>query len=182
MFTVLTPDQAYKVLFLLALPVCLWAAISDLRTMKIPNKTVYALLAVFAIGGIMVIPLEFWLWRWLSFIVVFIITFGLYLVARLGAGDAKFAAAAAPFVSQNLAELQLVLILLAFFMLAALGLHRLARATPAIRRATPNWASWTSAGFPLGTALAATLMTYLAFKAFPSFYSLFAGIFASVSI
>jgi prepilin peptidase CpaA len=157
---------SYPILFVLCLPVCLWVAWSDLKFMKIPNKAVIALLVIFAVAGFLLIPLEPWLWRWLSFLGVLVIGIALNAFANVGAGDAKFAAAAAPFVSQNLYELQLVLILFASFLLGAFFLHRGLRMVPAVTRATPDWASWTSNKFPMGVALVGTLMTYLGMKAF----------------
>ncbi len=167
-----TPETAYKILFLCCLPVCVWVAMTDLRSMKIPNVAVFTLLGIFVVAGLMVLPLDVWLWRWLNGIVAFGIGYALWALTRgFGAGDVKFAAAAAPFVSQNLLEIQIALILLAAYMLATLALHRLAGAIPAIRRATPGWESWNrKAHVPVGVALAATLATYLALKAFPAFY------------
>jgi prepilin peptidase CpaA len=172
----LSPAAAYTALFVLTLPICLWVAWSDLSRMKIPNTAVYALIAVFFFAGLAVIPLDTWLWRWASAVVVLVIGFILFAAAGWGAGDAKFAAAAAPFFAQNILEIQIALILLAVWMLGTLALHRLARSIPAIRRATPDWVSWNRRlHVPVGVALAGTLATYLALKAFPSFYSLLAG-------
>ncbi len=163
-----TPEAAafaYLVLLVLALPVCIWVAWSDLARMKIPNVAVGALLAVFAVAGFLLIPFDFWIWRWLNLIVVLAIGFALFAFAGWGAGDAKFAAAAAPFVGQSMADIQMALLILAVFMLGALGFHRGLRAIPAVRRATPGWKSWTSAKFPLGLALSGALVAYLALKA-----------------
>jgi hypothetical protein len=49
---------------------------------------------------------------------------------------------------------------------AGLAIHRAAKLTPPIRRATAGWASWSDARmFPFGIVLAATLMSYLALAA-----------------
>ncbi len=56
-----TPVQIYQVFLVLCLPVCLWVAISDLKTMKIPNRSVLALIAIFVFAGLLVMPLEAWL-------------------------------------------------------------------------------------------------------------------------
>jgi len=177
----LSVEQAYTVLFLLCLPVCFYVAWSDLKFMKIPNRAVIALFAIFLVAGLAVIPFDYWIWRWLSVAVVFAIGFALYALAGWGAGDAKFAAAAAPFFAQSAADIQLALFLLAGMSLGALGAHRLLRMIPAVTRATPDWASWTHARFPFGTALAGTLAAYLALKAFPAFYGWLAGLVASTS-
>lgn len=50
---------AYKVFLLLCLPICAWVAWSDLKFMKIPNKAVMAVVAVFAFAGFVLIPAEF---------------------------------------------------------------------------------------------------------------------------
>lgn len=167
-----TVETAYTILLILCLPVCLWVAYSDLRWMKIPNKTVGVLLGIYVVAGLALIPFDYWAWRWVSLIVVLVIGFILNAAAGWGAGDAKFAAAAAPFISQKPFDIEMTLILLSVFMLATLGLHRLFRSIPAVRRATPDWVSWSrKLHVPVGVALAATLVTYLAMKAFPGFQS-----------
>ncbi len=164
----LTAPQAYLILLIAVLPVCAWVAWSDLKTMKIPNKAVIAVLAIYAVVGLLVIPFEFWAWRWLNFVVVLAIGFVLNAVANVGAGDAKFAAAAAPFFAQRIEHLQLILVLLAAFLLGAFAAHRLMRAIPAVRAATPDWVSWTRKDFPMGLALVGTFLAYLVFMAFPN--------------
>ncbi|MDW3118675.1 MAG: hypothetical protein R8G60_13530 [Roseovarius pacificus] len=39
------------------LPICLWVVWSDLSTMRIPNKAVLALTAVFLVIGLIALPL-----------------------------------------------------------------------------------------------------------------------------
>lgn len=163
----LTAPQAYLALLVAVLPICAWVAWSDLRTMKIPNKAVLAILAIYVVVGLLVIPFEFWAWRWVNFVAVLAIGFVLNAVANVGAGDAKFAAAVAPFFSQRIEHLQLILVLLAAFLLGAFAAHRLMRAVPAVRAATPDWVSWTRKDFPMGLALVGTFLTYLVFMAFP---------------
>ncbi|OYX40917.1 MAG: hypothetical protein B7Z02_17490 [Rhodobacterales bacterium 32-67-9] len=163
----LTAPQAYLALLVAVLPVCAWVAWSDLKTMKIPNKAVLALLAIYVVVGLLVIPLEFWAWRWVNFVAVLAIGFVLNAIANVGAGDAKFAAAAAPFFAQRIEHLQLILVLLAAFLLGAFAAHRLMRAIPAVRAATPDWVSWTRKDFPMGLALVGTFLAYLVFMAFP---------------
>jgi prepilin peptidase CpaA len=76
-----------------------------------------------------------------------------------GAGDAKFAAVMAPFFVG--ADIRLVLGLFSACLLAAFFTHRLGRMIPALRRAFPDWESWTHAKFPMGLALSGTLIFYL---------------------
>ena len=164
----LTAPVAYTALLVCVLPICAWVAWSDLRTMKIPNKAVLALLAVYFFVGLAVIPLEPWLWRWLNFAGVLAIGFVLHLIANVGAGDVKFAAAAAPFIAQRLDHLSIVLTLFAAFLLGAFAAHRILRAVPAVTAMAPDWVSWKRKDFPMGLALIGTLATYLALMAFPS--------------
>lgn len=157
---------AYRVFFFLCLPVCAWVAWSDLKTMKIPNMAVLTLMVIYFFSGLMVLPLETWLWRWASFAVVLAIGFILNMIANVGAGDAKFAAAAAPFAAQRMDHLILILILFAAFLLGAFTAHRILRAIPAVRAMAPDWVSWKRKDFPMGLALVGTLMAYLTLMAF----------------
>ena len=161
----LTAEQIYLALLIPVLPVCAWVAWSDLKMMKIPNMAVLALMAIFLVVGAAVLPFENWLWRWLHFGVILAIGFVLNAVANVGAGDAKFAAAAALYI--RAADAAIVMILFAAFLLGAFFGHRLLRAIPAVRRATPDWLSWTSQKFPMGLALVGTLVAYMALMAFP---------------
>ncbi|MCA2013080.1 prepilin peptidase [Pararhodobacter sp. CCB-MM2] len=146
-------------LLIFATPICLYVAWSDLKAMRIPNLAVLALIIVYAIVGALTLPLGEWGWSWLHFLVVLVIGFVLSLSGTFGAGDAKFAAAMAPFVA--LGDLRLFLVLLSAVTLAAFVVHRVMRAIPAIRRATPDWASWQRKEFPFGMALAPALIFYL---------------------
>ncbi len=77
-----------------------------------------------------------------------------------GAGDAKFIAAAAPFVWA--ADARLVGLIFMANLLAAYLAHRMAKHT-ALRALAPDWASWDAgAKFPMGLPLATSLMIYLA--------------------
>lgn len=154
-------QSAHAALWLLifATPVCLYVAWSDIKAMRIPNLAVLALLVVYLIVGYLTLPLEEWGWSWVHFLVVLVIGFVLSLTGSFGAGDAKFAAAMAPFVA--LGDLRLFLVLLCAVTLAAFVVHRVMRAIPAFRRATPDWASWQRREFPFGLALAPALIFYL---------------------
>lgn len=164
----LTPPQAYLALFLFTLPICLWICWSDLKTMKIPNRANMAIAGVFLIVGFLVLPTEVWAWRWLNLPAILLVGFVLNAIANVGAGDAKFAAAAAPFFVPQHAFL--VLPLFCAFLLGAFATHRILRAIPAVRAATPDWVSWKRKDFPMGLALTGTLVAYLAWRAFiPAF-------------
>ncbi len=150
-------------LLALATPIALWVMWSDMASMRIPNKAVLALTAVFAVVGILVLPLEEYLWRWSHLAVVLAIGFVISTAGLVGAGDAKFAAAMAPFVARP--DLGLFLPLFAAILVSAFVTHRLVRATPALRGMSPGWVSWESSQFPMGLALGGALIAYLALVA-----------------
>jgi len=148
---------------LFATPIGLYIAWTDLTAMRIPNIAVLALLAVFALVGPFVLALDVWAWAWLHFVVVLVIGFVLSLTGGFGAGDAKFAAAMAPFVA--LADVRVFVVLFSAVVIAAFIAHRTLRAIPAVRRATPTWASWERREFPFGLALGPALIFYLVLAA-----------------
>jgi prepilin peptidase CpaA len=146
-------------LLIAALPVSLYVAWSDMSMMKIPNRAVYVLVAGFAVLGLVALPIEDWLWRWLHLVVVLGIGMLLNLLRLIGAGDAKFAAAAAPYIA--LSDWRALILIYAGCFLAAYVTHRIAKHSP-IRRLVPHWDSWTAGKrFPMGLALGAALVAYL---------------------
>jgi prepilin peptidase CpaA len=150
-----------------AMAIGIWVAWSDMKSMKIPNKAVMALVIAFLIVGLLVLPLKAYGWALALGVIVLVVGFVTSAVGLVGAGDAKFAAAMAPFFIG--ADLRFVLALFAACLLGAFASHRLARAIPAFRRATDDWASWTHAKFPMGLALAGTLIFYLLAAVLPLF-------------
>ena len=159
----LLPAPAALWLLLAAAPVAIWAAMTDLREMRIPNRAVYALVAAFAVIGVLALPLEVWLWRWAHLGVVLVVGFLMNMLRLMGAGDAKFAAAMAPFVA--LGDVAAFALILAAVLLATFIAQRLARAMPVARRLAPGWASWERREFPMGVALGPALIIYLALAA-----------------
>lgn len=148
------------VLFLpLAAAIGVWVAWNDMAFMKIPNKAVVALFGVFVIIGLLALPFQEYLWRFVQLAAVLALGFVLNLARAIGAGDAKFAAAMAPFIDPG--DLRIVIVLFAAVLLAAFVTHRGARAVPAVRRAFPEWESWARGDFPMGLALGGTLIFYL---------------------
>ena len=166
-----SPQTAALVFLVLVAPVALYVCWTDLKFMKIRNGAGRLLLVIFAVAGLLVLPVEVWAWRWLHYLVILAVGFVLHLVAGVGAGDVKFAAAAAPFVAAEQAPM--IPMLFAAFLLGAFAMHRLARAIPAVRRQTPDWVSWTRKDFPMGLAIAGTIVCYLIFAAFPQTYGMF---------
>lgn len=141
------------------LPVCFYVCFTDMREMRIPNHAVVALFAIYVVVGLVALPLDLYAWRYLNLVIVLLFGIVFNAAGVLGAGDAKFAAAAAPFVAA--ADLGLLLPLFAAVLLAAVTAHRLARHT-GLRRLAPDWHSWsTGKNFPMGLALGGTLAAYL---------------------
>lgn len=142
-------------------PLCLYVAYTDLAHMRITNPTVLTMVAVFAVLGIFLLPFDAYLWQLAQLVIVLGVCMILNAAGAMGAGDAKFLAAAAPYVA--LGDIRLVMALFAGVLLAAYAAHRIAKFTP-LRRMAPNWASWNQKGrrFPMGFALGPTLAIYLA--------------------
>ncbi|MCA1774326.1 MAG: prepilin peptidase [Loktanella sp.] len=145
---------------LAALPIAFIVSYSDLSRMKIPNATVLALVAAYAVLGLIALPFDQYLWHWLHLPVILVIGMVLNAAGAMGAGDAKFMAAAAPMIATS--DAVLVALILSAAFLAGYAAHRIARATP-IRQAVPHWASWDTASkrFPMGFPLSMALVAYL---------------------
>ena len=141
-----------------AAPIAIWVAWSDMKFMRIPNKAVLTLAAVFLALGWIVLPLNAYLWGIGLGAIVLVITFLMSSMGLIGAGDAKYAAAMAPFfVGANPAGL---FVIAAATILASFVAHRLLRATP-FRAMTPDWVSWEHKKFPFGLPMSGTLVFYL---------------------
>ncbi len=140
-------------------PIALWVAWSDMKWMKIHNYAVLALVAVYLVIGLIALPFQSWAWGWASLVVVLVVGFVLSSVGLLGAGDAKFAAAMAPFIA--LGDLSLFLIMLACVTLVSFVAHRVARRTRLVQGLVPEWESLHRTEFPMGLALGPSLLFYL---------------------
>lgn len=162
---VLTASQAW--IFLpICLPIALWAIYTDLAELKIKNVAVMALFAGFVVLGLFALPLPEYAWRFSHFAVVLLIGFVLSSIGILGAGDAKFAAAMAPFIA--LPDAMLVLGIVTMSALAFMIVHQFAKRIPAVTAATPNWASWDTGrrsirkqAFPYGVGISTGLIVYM---------------------
>ena len=140
-------------------PICIYVAWSDMKSMRIPNPSVVALFVVFAVVGLIALPFDIYLWRYLHLVVALLIGMVLNAGGLIGAGDAKFVAAAAPFVA--LSDLTHIALIYATALLAAWAAHRVAKHS-ALRRMYPEWESWSKKkDFPMGLALGPTLVIYL---------------------
>ncbi len=163
----LTDQSAIAALWFLpfVLPIAVWVAWSDMARMKIPNLAVLALVLVFAVIGLVLVwtgtwTLETWGWRWAHLGVILVIGFVANMARAMGAGDAKFFAAMAPFIAHT--DALMFIYLLAAVVVVGFTLHRLARASDWVRARTPDWQSWVRKDFPMGLCLASALVIYLA--------------------
>ena len=146
------------------LPICVWVAYSDMSRMKIPNMAVLALAGVFIVLGPFMFDLTDYFWRIVGGAIILGIGFVMNQLRLIGAGDAKFAAAMAPFFAPQ--HLSPVLMLFSIALLLAFLGHRTARAIPAVRGLAPEWESWTHKKFPMGLALSMTLAAYMVLVAY----------------
>lgn len=146
------------------LPLCFIVAWSDMRSMRIPNWTVIALLAIYLVIGLITLPFSGFLWGIAGFAIVLVIGFFMSMVGLMGAGDAKFAAAAAPFVC--LGDIRFFVLLFAANVVAAFLTHR-ATLRFGLSKLAPSWDSWERTWeFPMGLSLGGTLALYLIACAF----------------
>lgn len=151
--------QAALWFLIAAVPIGFFVAYSDLAQMKIPNVAVYALVLSYAVLGLIALPFDVYLWQWVHLPVVLIAGIALNAAGALGAGDAKFAAAAAPFVM--LGDLHLMVFVFSASLIAGYVTHRIAKYSP-LRARVPHWESWTAGKrFPMGFPLAMALVFYL---------------------
>lgn len=143
-----------------ALPICLYVAFTDLRDMKITNQAVMVLAGLFLVLGLITLPLPEYGWRLVQMVGVLVLGIVLNAIGAVGAGDAKFAAAAAPFIHPG--DGIFVLMIFSGTLLAAFLTHRLAKHSP-LRRIAPDWKSWDRGwDFPMGLALGPAFALYLA--------------------
>ena len=143
----------------LVLPICIWVAWSDLSRMKIRNKAVLALAAIFLLVGLAALEPSEYLWRIVTMVVVLFIGIVVNAAGLAGAGDAKFIAAASPFIDPE--DGVMLCMIFAANLLAAFTAHRIAKHS-ALRNLAPDWDSWSRGRkFPMGFSLGSTLAIYL---------------------
>lgn len=146
-----------------ALPLCMVVAWSDMRSMRIPNLAVLALVGVYVVIGAITLPWDIYFWGYVHLFTVLVIGFLMNAVGMIGAGDAKFAAAAAPFIC--LGDFRFFIALFAANILAAFLTHRATARTGLVKLA-PGWDSWERTWeFPMGLSLGGTLGLYLILSA-----------------
>lgn len=141
------------------LPICIWVAWTDLSLMLIRNKAVLTLAAVFIVIGVIALPLPEYPWRLATMVIVLLIGVVINAAGLVGAGDAKFVAAASPFIDPG--DAVLLCLIFAANLLAGFTAHRIAKHTP-LRNLAPGWESWSRGHkFPMGFSLGGTLAIYL---------------------
>lgn len=150
-----------------AAAIAIWVSWSDMKFMKIPNKAGLAMLVLWLVVGLIMVPFQTWLWGWALAAAVLVAGFVLNASGAVGAGDAKFAAAMAPIFIY--ADLRFIFGLFAACLLGAFAAHRLVGLIPAFRAASSDWQSWTRKDFPMGLALSGTLIFYLLAALLPLF-------------
>ncbi|WP_208352685.1 prepilin peptidase [Pseudaestuariivita rosea] len=153
---------AYTALWFLPFvaPIAFYIAWTDLSRMKIPNHAVITLFVVYAIIGPIALPLSTYLWGFLAVIIVLVLGILFNAAGVLGAGDAKYLAAAAPLFS--FPDMIIVVQIFCAALLGAWTTHRLVKYS-LLRKLANNWESWnTGSKFPMGFTISATLVIYLA--------------------
>jgi len=158
------------------LPICVYVAFTDMREMRIKNHAVITLFLVYVFVGLIAIPpwstgpiagylgpfevaLPIYVWQLLHVVIVLVTGIILNAAGALGAGDAKFMAAASAFVW--LGDLVFVFVILAASTLGAVITHRIAK-NSRLRLIAPHWESWDRGKeFPMGLALGCALSMYL---------------------
>ena len=133
----------------------------DLKSLRIPNWTVLAVVGVFVVTGFWGLPWDTVLWRLLHGVIVLFVGFFLYSISggNVGGGDVKMISALTPFVA-GLSAVPFVLITFAISSFVGLILHRFARAL--IRDRKTGWAAFDQKRFfPAGLLLGVTIMIYL---------------------
>jgi prepilin peptidase CpaA len=155
------------VLLLTALPFCFWAAFSDLRHMKIYNKTNMGLFLAFVGVGLFLFPLDIYALRLAQGALMLAVGFLLTSFGYMGGGDSKFIAAMAPFIAMQ--DATMFLMLLAALSLLTVGLHRGIGAISPLKPYLAGWKSWNVGGkFPYGVTLSTALTAYLVMVNFAS--------------
>ena len=145
------------------LPLMLYVMWSDLKSLRIPNRVVLAVLAVFVVTGLWGLPLETFLWRLAQGLIVLLIGFAVYAVAggKVGGGDMKLIAVLVPFVAG--AHVLLVLVIYTVVTFAGLFIHRLIRAY--LRGRQTGWLAFDQKiYFPVGLILGVTILIYLGIR------------------
>jgi prepilin peptidase CpaA len=155
------------------LPLMVVMAWSDLKVLKIPNWLVLSVLVVFLVCGLWGLPLDTFAWRLGQGVVVLIIGFLIFALGGIGGGDAKMAAALAPFVVP--AEVLPFLALYAVTTLVLMAVLRMVQQFA--RHEETGWLAIDQLHkparervFPMGLIFAITVVIYLVVHVVQSFF------------
>jgi prepilin peptidase CpaA len=149
---------------LLTAPLLVWAAIWDLRMMLIPNRISIALALIFVVWAVLFATPEDAAWRAFAGIATLVAGIALVIFARMGGGDMKLMAAAAPFVAPS--DFGPAMLLLSICLLGLLPLLFVARGIARARAAPVEWVSLQPGmrQVPMGVSIAAAAVIYLVLK------------------
>ena len=160
---------ALWIAFAAMIPLMVLTAYWDLRDLRIPNKLVLCVLAVFVVTGLWDLPLDTFLWRLLYGFIALAIGFGLFSLGAIGGGDAKMVAALVPFAVP--ADILLILLIYAVLTLVLIMVLRLIMQM--VRHRETGWKSLDQLKkparervFPMGLVFGSTILSYLAILTF----------------
>ena len=140
---------------------CAWY---DLKSLRIPNGLVLAVVGVFLMAGVWGLPFDEFVWRLGQGAAVLLIGFALFSAGVVGGGDAKMAAALAPFVAAR----DVLSVMLLYAVVTLLLLLALRLAMQLTRHRTTGWMAVDQYArparervFPMGLIFAITIVAYL---------------------
>ncbi len=149
-------------------PLMVLTALQDLKDLKISNYLVLAVIVTFLVTGFWGLPLETFGWRLLQGVVVLILGFIVFQFGVIGGGDAKMAAALAPFVVlQDITTVLLVYVVVTFAMLLVLRLimHYRRHAPTGWKAIDQQTQPLAERVFPMGLVFGVTIVIYLGMHA-----------------
>lgn len=150
------------------LPLMFLTALQDLKDLKISNYLVLAVLVTFVITGLWGLPLETFAWRIAQGVAVLILGFLVFQLGVIGGGDAKMAAALAPFVVlQDITTVLLIYVVVTFAMLLVLRLimHYRRHAPTGWKAIDQQKSPIAERVFPMGLVFGLTIVLYLGMHA-----------------
>lgn len=155
------------ILLVLMLPIAIWATFNDLKRLKIPNKAVLAMAAIWPLAGWMAVPTwTAWAWGFAFMAIGIALGYVAHALVNFPGGDSKYAAAISPvFVGADIVE---VITLVLACMLGATVLFQIVRILPGIDRVTAGWEGFKHWRIvPFGLALSAMVIYYLVAASWP---------------
>lgn len=155
------------ILLVPVLPIAVWAALTDLKSLKIRNNTVLAMAGTWlALGWLAVPTWSLYAWGIGLLVIGVLLAFLANAFLNFPGGDGKYAAAIAPFfVGADLIRVGTIIIAC---MIGATLLLQVVRAFPFVKRATVGWEGlrhWRVV--PFGLALSTMVVYYLVASIWP---------------